>query len=164
MIKRTISQTPKILTMLGILFAMIFWDFYCDYREDLGENLAEKQAEITTPNYEFLENGIASHYGYGWNGRVTASGEKLDCDALQAAHRTLPFGTLVKVSALNNPENFVIVKIIDRGPNLAERVIDLTPAAFEKLAPLSQGVLEVKLETVLPAPNEKTEIEQIPAE
>ncbi len=142
--------------MFGILFAMVFWDYYCDYREEEKLPTPPPAEEKTTPEpaYEYLESGVASHYGYGWDGRTTASGEVLDCENLQAAHLTLDFGTLVRVNSRENPEKSVIVKIVDRGPHVEGRVIDLTPAAFLELAPLSRGVLEVDL-AVLATPNEE---------
>lgn len=152
MMKQTISQTPKILTMLGILCAMVFWDYYCDYRGEETVSLSQEINEKTeinepeiVPEYTYLENGVASHYGYGWDGRTTASEEILDCNAFQAAHLTLDFGTVVRVSLSENPEKYVDVKIVDRGPHVEGRVIDLTPAAFQKLAPLSRGVVQVDL-------------------
>lgn len=143
--------SPKILTMLGILFAMMFWDYYCDYRGEEAPLPAQEEV-ISAPEYIYLESGIASHYGYGWDGRSTASGEILDSSQLQAAHRTLEFGTLVRVVSQSDPERFVIVKIVDRGPHVDGRVIDLTPSAFEELAPLSRGVLAVDLE-ILASPD-----------
>jgi rare lipoprotein A len=157
-----IKDAPKILTMLGILFAMIFWDCYCDYRgETEPQNLP--LLEESEPTYEVIEQGIASHYGYGWDGRTTASGEILDCDSFQAAHLTLPFGTIVQVISQDDPDKSIIVKIVDRGPHVDGRVIDLTPAAFLELAPLSQGVIRVELAT-LTSPDEKSEVTNIPTE
>ena len=83
------------------------------------------------------ENGIASVYAYDGDksasGRNrTASGERLDPNALTAAHRTLPFGTQVEVVNRRNGQK-VKVRINDRGPFKAGRVIDLTPAAAHKL-------------------------------
>jgi len=168
MLKHTLHQTPKILTLLGILFAMFFLDLYCDYYRKIDLSSPDLAAELIpvetpaplsensenealAPNYTLLEEGVASHYGYAWNGRKTASGEVLDCSAYQGAHRTLPFGTIVRVSSVAEPEKSVLVKIIDRGPHVEGRVIDLTPSAFAELAPLSRGVVKVELEVETPA-------------
>lgn len=115
---------------------------------------AEKEApateEVTEISKEaaWTESGIASHYGTALNGSGTASGATLDTDAFQAAHKTLAFGTQVKVSLAADLSKSVVVEIVDRGPYVEGRVIDLTPAAFEELAPLSRGVVEVILEEV----------------
>jgi rare lipoprotein A len=76
------------------------------------------------------ESGIASVYAYA--GGKTASGERANPHALTAAHRTLPFGTMVKVTNKRNG-NTVFVRINDRGPFTKGRIIDLTPAAAQKL-------------------------------
>jgi rare lipoprotein A len=76
------------------------------------------------------ESGIASVYAYA--GGKTASGERANPHALTAAHRTLPFGTVVKVTNKRNG-NTVFVRINDRGPFTRGRIIDVTPAAAQKL-------------------------------
>ena len=76
------------------------------------------------------ENGIASVYGY--DGQKTANGERANPRKLTAAHRTLPFGTMVKVTNKKNGRT-VTVRINDRGPFIRGRVIDVTPAAAEEL-------------------------------
>ncbi len=88
------------------------------------------------------ESGIASHYNYG--GRKSASGEIIRTDALTAAHRTLPFGTMVKVTNRRNGKS-VTVRINDRGPFIRGRVIDVTPAGaralgFKGLVPVTLAV------------------------
>jgi len=91
--------------------------------------------------------GIASFYAGHFLGRKTANGETYTGRKLTAAHRVLPFGTCVKVTNLENGLD-VIVRINDRGPFIAGRVIDLSPAAAKKLHMTKQGVVKVKLETV----------------
>ena len=95
------------------------------------------------------ETGKASYYGS--RGGKTASGERVDPKALTAAHRTLPFGTIVKVTAVDSGKS-VDVRINDRGPFIRGRIIDLTPAGFARLAPLVRGVIPVRLEVVRKAP------------
>lgn len=94
-----------------------------------------------------LQTGFASWYGPGFQGRRTASGERFDMNALTAAHRSLPFGTLVQVRA-NRTGNTVVVRINDRGPGKAERVIDLSKAAAQALGMLEQGVEQVELRQI----------------
>jgi peptidoglycan lytic transglycosylase len=93
------------------------------------------------------EVGMASYYADRFHGRQTASGERYDRNALTAAHRRLPFGTLVQVTRLDS-EKTVEVRINDRGPFVKGRVIDLSYAAAERLGMLRRGVVRVRL--VLP--------------
>jgi rare lipoprotein A len=90
------------------------------------------------------EEGLASVYGERFNGKSTASGERYDGGALTAAHRTLPLGTEVKVTNLNNGKT-VRVRINDRGPHVQGRIIDLSSSAAAALG-LATGVARVKLE------------------
>ena len=89
--------------------------------------------------------GIASWYGPGFAGRKTASGEIFDPGQLTAAHRTLPFGSVVRVTHLESGQS-VLVRINDRGPFEPTRLIDLSQAAAEALGMLSAGVAPVRLE------------------
>lgn len=98
-------------------------------------------------------SGIASWYGRTLHGHPTASGEIFDETALTACHRTLPFGTLVKVTNLHNHRS-VVVRITDRGVLNPERVIDLSSAAATKIGMLRAGVAPVKL-TIVPSGNEQ---------
>lgn len=91
-----------------------------------------------------LERGQASWYGPGFHGRRTASGERYDMYALTAAHKTLPFGTLVRVRSLVTGRE-VEVRINDRGPFSAGRVIDVSQAAAAALGMLGMGVKDVLL-------------------
>ena len=89
--------------------------------------------------------GMASWYGGKFHGRTTASGERYNMNALTAAHKTLPFGTKVKVTNKKNGKS-VVVKINDRGPFIKGRVIDLSRAAHQKidchLCPVSMQVIQ----------------------
>ncbi len=91
--------------------------------------------------------GLASWYGDVWNGRKTASGETFDETKLTAAHKTLPLGTLVRVTNLTSHRT-VIVKINDRGTLSPHRIIDLSSAAARELGMVEQGLAKVKLEIV----------------
>ena len=91
-----------------------------------------------------LEQGQASWYANRFHGRLTASGERYDKNALTAAHKTLPFGTEVLVRSLRTGRE-VLVRIIDRGPHLKSRIIDLSHAAAEALGIRQHGVSEVQL-------------------
>jgi rare lipoprotein A len=91
-----------------------------------------------------FQQGKASWYGPRFNGRRTASGERYNMNELTAAHRTLPFGTLVRVRSLVNGKE-VDVRITDRGPFSRGRVIDLSRAAAEAIGMLGLGVKDVLL-------------------
>lgn len=91
--------------------------------------------------------GMASFYGGGFHGRHTASGARFDSNGMTAAHRTLPFGTRVRVTHLGNGRS-VEVRINDRGPFVGGRIIDLSRGAAGALGMQNQGVARVKM-TVL---------------
>ena len=97
-----------------------------------------------------LQRGMASWYGPGFHGRLTANGERFDMNELTAAHKTLPFGTRVLV---HNPRTGkeVVVRINDRGPFIKGRMIDLSKAAAKALGFKSRGHDAVVLREVLPA-------------
>lgn len=96
------------------------------------------------------ETGLASWYGHPYHGRPAANGEVFDMQKRTAAHRTMPFGTWVKVDNLSNGKS-VDVRIIDRGPFVEGRIIDLSRKAAEDLAMIGPGVVKVRL-TVVPTP------------
>lgn len=93
------------------------------------------------------ESGIASVYGGadGYCNKPVAAGGVLHCDAMTAAHKTLPFGTMVKVTAANTG-NYIVVHINDRGPFVKGRIIDLTPAAARLLG--CSGLCSVTIEAL----------------
>ncbi len=98
--------------------------------------------------------GLAAYYSDRLDGRRTASGQAFDQSKLTAAHQTLPFGTMVKVTNTKNGRS-VVVRINDRGPTQPGRVIDLSRAAAGKLGMLRAGLVPVKLEVVKEAPAKK---------
>ncbi len=93
------------------------------------------------------EEGKASYYADKFEGRKTASGEIYSHELKTAAHRSLPFGTLVKVTNLNNNKS-VIVKINDRGPFIKNRVIDLSKSAAEDIDGVGDGIIDVLVEII----------------
>ena len=92
-------------------------------------------------------DGVASYYGKEHHGKKTANGEIFDMNKLTAAHRSLPFGSQVKVTNLSNQRS-VIVRINDRGPYYQGRIIDLSLAAAERLEMVNSGIANVKLEVL----------------
>jgi len=101
----------------------------------------------------FLQEGLATWYGKKFHGRLTASQEVYNMNALTAAHKTLPFNTRVKVVNLDNGRE-VVVRINDRGPFVKNRIIDLSYQAGRELGLLKPGMARVRL-SVLPAPSER---------
>lgn len=93
----------------------------------------------------FQQEGIASYYGSKFHGRRTASGEKYHNDSLTAAHKTLPFGTLIKVTNIKN-DSVVILKVNDR-IGTSKRVIDVSLAGAKQLNFIRQGLTRVRIET-----------------
>jgi rare lipoprotein A len=102
------------------------------------------------PQIQSGETGLASWYGHPYHGRPAADGEIYDMESLTAAHRTLPFGTRVRVTNLAN-QRTVDVRIIDRGPFIDGRIIDLSHAAAEAIDLVGPGVAQIRLD-ILSAP------------
>lgn len=95
----------------------------------------------------FRKTGRASWYDF--SGEETASGEIMDEDDMTAAHRSLPFGTKVRVKNLENGED-VTVRINDRGPYAKDRIIDVSEEAAERLDMIEDGVAKVRIKKVAP--------------
>lgn len=100
---------------------------------------------ISGPVVVSVQQGKASYYGSRHHGRKTASGEPFNKNALTAAHPKLPFGSLVRVTNLNNQRS-IVVRINDRGPYAKGRIIDLSEQAARELNMIRAGVAQVKVE------------------
>jgi rare lipoprotein A len=96
---------------------------------------------------EYVEEGVASWYGDPFNGRRTSNGEIYDMRQMTAAHRTLPFGAIVRVTNLRNGKQ-AEVRITDRGPFVANRVIDLSLSAAQAIEMVGPGTAPVRLELI----------------
>lgn len=103
--------------------------------------------KTTTKTKGKVEKGEASYYADKFHGRPTASGEKYNKKAFTAAHKTLPFGTKVRVTNLKNNKSVDVI-INDRGPFKAGRIIDLSRAAAEKIGLINNGVAKVTVEVL----------------
>ena len=121
---------------------------------------------IFTLTIQAQSDGKASYYSNGLHGRRMSNGERYDRNAFTCAHRTLPFGTRLKIT---NPRNgkSVIVRVTDRGPFVRGRVVDLSYAAARELGTLASGVAYVKVELVrketeIPFPSESNGTLEIP--
>ncbi len=127
-----------------------FEEAFAHLDEPVDPVLPDHAVDITTiepapPTATPLGSGVASYYGRRFHGRRTANGESFDMHQLTAAHRTLPFGSLVRVT---NPRNgrSVVVRINDRGPFVRGRTIDLSRAAAEEIGIVRAGHGTVELE------------------
>lgn len=106
------------------------------------ESSVKKVTPKTTRKY--FQTGIASYYADKFNGRLTANGEIFSNAKMTAAHRTLPFGTIIEVTNVRNGRS-VIVRINDRGPYIHNRVVDLSSAAAKKIGMHHSGIGKVKI-------------------
>ncbi|MDZ7704841.1 MAG: septal ring lytic transglycosylase RlpA family protein [Trueperaceae bacterium] len=101
--------------------------------------------------------GAASWYGPGFAGRLTANGETFNPAELTAAHRTLPFGTRLRVVDLATGRS-VVVRINDRGPYAGNRIIDLSRAAAQQIGMIDRGVARVRLEPLTPPATQEASV------
>jgi rare lipoprotein A len=124
----------KISIMIFRYLLVIFFFIFCF------------QAKAQTDSL-FIQKGIASYYGGKFHGRKTASGEIYHKDSLTAAHKILPFGTVLKVTNLKRNTS-VIVRVTDRLPMSSKRQIDLSVAAARQLEMLRDGLGTVKIEAI----------------
>jgi rare lipoprotein A len=112
-----------------------------------------------TPVLFGFQTGNASWYGGKFQGRPTANGEIFDTNKFTAAHRTLPFGTHVKVTNLRNGKS-TVVRINDRGPFIQGRIIDLSKAAAEAIGMIDTGTAPVSIEVVEDVAGRAAEVKQ----
>ena len=131
---------PRALAL--IVFASLLWVSACGRHRTVQVPAAPARVGTT-------ETGIASWYGIPYDGRRAASGELYDMQQLTAAHRTLPFQTWVNVTNLANGKQ-VDVRIIDRGPFVAGRIIDLSLAAAREIDMVRSGTARVRIKVIEP--------------
>ncbi len=116
----------------------------CAKKKRVAAPPSAPHAGLALPHVGDEESGIASWYGHPYHGRASSSGEIYDMEKLTAAHRTLPFGTVVEVRDLDNGRA-VSVRINDRGPFVEGRIIDLSRAAARDIHMLGPGTANVRL-------------------
>jgi rare lipoprotein A len=93
------------------------------------------------------QNGKASFYAKKFNGRSTSCGEKFSSEELTAAHRSLPYNTMIEVTNLSNNKS-VVVRVNDRGPYSRSRLLDLSHAAADQLGMIKKGIAQVRMRVV----------------
>ena len=101
--------------------------------------------------------GIASFYSKRWTGRLTSSGMPLHHDSMTCAHRTLPFGTLLKVT-VDRTGRYVVVRVNDRGPYARGRILDLSWGAAHKIGITQTGIARVTAEVITPEEARQLEV------
>lgn len=130
-----------------------------------GEHLSPSPASTAAPaahtatpqkQHRWYQFGVASWYGHVFQGKPTASGQPYDENAMTCAHRTLPLGSLLRVTNLRNHRS-VLVRVNDRGPMPDDRVIDLSKAAADSLGFEHRGVARVKIVLIAP-PSEMAQL------
>ena len=99
------------------------------------------------PGGNYVETGVASYYADDFHGKPTSSGEIFDMYAMTAAHKTLPLGSIVKVTNLTNNKS-VTVKINDRGPFVKKRIIDLSYGAAQVVGMVGPGTAKVRVKVI----------------
>lgn len=129
-----------------VLISLLIIGFGCAQSIRFSNDSGSDDTEITTGTSQVI-TGKASYYGEKFHGRHTASGEVYDMNKLTAAHRTMMFGTRLKVTNLWNNRS-VIVRVNDRGPFKKGRVLDLSKAAARELDMIVAGVVDVRIEVI----------------
>jgi rare lipoprotein A len=107
---------------------------------------SERPSDQPNPG-AYIEEGNASWYGAPFHGRRASNGEVYDMNKMTAAHRTMAFGTVVRVTNLTNGKT-AVVRITDRGPFVENRIIDLSMAAAKEIESIGPGVVPVRLEVI----------------
>jgi len=136
--------------ILSTLFACLLLTVTCSIapRYTRGPERTSNSSRVASEDANsFTQIGYASYYANKFNGKKTASGELYYKDVYTAAHRTLPFNTIVKVTNLKNNRS-VVVRINDRGPFSNNRIIDISHSAAVDLGIIKKGVEKVKIEVV----------------
>jgi rare lipoprotein A len=142
---------PLLAALLALLAVLLPLPTAIDTREQAEAAIAPPPEGV----HRLVQHGLASWYGDKFIGQLTASGEVFDGEQMTAAHRTLPLGTKVKVTRVGTQRS-AVVTITDRGPYVRGRIIDLSPAAAQKLAMKKKGLVPVRLEVLRkPKPAEK---------
>lgn len=127
-----------------LALATVLWLGGCATRAPSVPPMPDGEEPAAMPDAREIERGRASWYGEPFHGRRTASGEIFNMNDLTAAHKTLPFGTRLRVRNLATGQD-VLVRINDRGPHVRGRIIDLSRAAAARVGLLGTGTAPVVL-------------------
>ena len=145
-----------IITAVSVGF-IGFGDTSASENNGAAKITVSRDAEPSMTTVSFNQMGVmtASWYGPRFHGKTTANGEQYNQLALTAAHKFLPFGTILQVTNLRNGKN-VFVRINDRGPYVEGRDLDLSKATALALGMMNRGVIKVKVEEVILNPDLST--------
>jgi rare lipoprotein A len=116
---------------------------HCSVDRNIRQVQQYSQGRMTANEAEGYISGVCSYYGEKFHGRKTANGEIFDMYAYTAAHKTLPFGTILEVENLSNNKK-VVVRINDRGPFVRDRILDLSYASAIKIDMIKEGTAKFK--------------------
>lgn len=142
-IPANLHNNLKPMKRLNLIFIAFILNLLAGCSSTLAVDL--DQTNGYSKSHELI--GKASWYSNKFHGKRTASGERYNKNAYTAAHKSLPFGTIVRVTNTANSKK-VDVKINDRGPFVKGRVIDLSQKAFEQIGNIKEGVAPVKIEII----------------
>lgn len=137
---------------IAVFLLLVFYTTFAKQVNNVGQPLVSErdslQHDTTVVIKKFRQTGVASYYAHKFHGRRTASGERYSRHKLTAAHRTLPFGTMVKVTDAKTGK-WLVVRINDRGPHNHKRIIDLSYEAARQLGMVKgKGLLKVRIRVV----------------
>ncbi len=146
-------RTLKIVFIIGLVavsVGFILSDTSASEINGVTKITVSKDAEPSMTSVNLSEMGVmtASWYGPRFHGKLTANGEQYDQMGLTAAHKSLPFGTVLQVTNLKNGKS-VLVRINDRGPYIEGRDLDLSKGTALALGMISRGVIRVKVEEII---------------
>lgn len=133
--------------MKGLIVLTLFMALFVGVSPAVHAKSAHSKITHSKKSKKKPQRGMASWYGANHQGKRTANGEKFNMNALTAAHRTLPMGSMVKVKSLTTGKT-VTVRINDRGPFAKGRIIDVSKAAAKKLGFMSRGTDRVEISVV----------------
>lgn len=153
--KKTMRLFCKLVAVMGLLCGPTAYAAVDAQNSPAASDAATASAPASSTSVsDKTETGLAAVYSDRLHGRKTASGQRYDRNALTAAHQTLPFGTQVKVTNNKNHKT-VTVRINDRGPTQAGRILDISPRAARALGMRRTAMAEVTAEVMTGAPRRK---------
>ena len=148
--KESRSTCRTLLALIGLLCSLGSYAAVDVQDPPARDTTATTAPTRSSESADRTETGLAAVYSNRLHGRKTASGERYDRNALTAAHKTLPYGTRVKVTNNRNHKS-VILRINDRGPTQAGRILDISPRAAKSLGMQSTSMAQVTAEVTTPA-------------
>jgi peptidoglycan lytic transglycosylase len=142
-------KAPWRVAALALLLAVFFLQSCGKKKVSAAHPSTPVPSKVKVPKIGDTEEGVASWYGHPYHGRAAANGEIYDMEKLTAAHRTLPFNTWVRVENIATGQK-VDLRIIDRGPFVNNRIIDVSHAAAEQIGLLGPGTARVRVVVIRP--------------